>query len=150
MNIPYRKVDDETRPEGHWFYPLLQVLIRHGVNMQPVLSLVDSGASDCIFSASFGEVLGIDVPSGRPHQFHGFNLMEVRGFVHRVNLQVSGFPHWIDIDAVFIESEVMPILGQQGFFESYQVVFERFRRQFEINTKEDAIIRNRRGHGRGR
>ena len=150
MNIRYRKVDDDTRPEGHWFYPLLQVFIRHGINMRPVLALVDSGSSDCVFSASFGEVLGIDVPSGKPHRFHSFDLQETQGFVHRVHLQIQGFSDWIDIDAVFIESEVLPILGQQGFFERYQVVFERFKRQFEINSKEDAIIRNKRGHGRGR
>jgi hypothetical protein len=92
-------------------------------------------------------VLGIDVPSGKPHQFRAFNFQETQGFVHKVHLQVTGFSHWVDVDAVFIESEVMPILGQQGFFESYQVVFERFKRQFEINTKEDAIIRNKRGYG---
>lgn len=37
---------------------------------------------------------------------------------------------------------------QRGFFESYQVVFERFRRQFEVNTTTDAMVRNKRGHGR--
>lgn len=121
LNIRYRKVDDTTRPEGHWFYPLLQVFIRNGINMQPVLALVDSGAADCIFSASLGEVLGIDVPSGRPHQFHAFDFQETKGFVHNVQLQVPGFSHWVDLNAVFIESEVMAILGQQGFFENYQV-----------------------------
>ena len=118
MNIKYRKVDDETRAEGFWFYPFLQVFIRYGVSLRPVLALVDSGSSDCVFSASLGEVLGIDVSSGKPHQFHAFDLKEVRGFVHKVSLQVNGFPHWIEVEAVFIESEVMPILGQQGFFES--------------------------------
>src|SRR5437867_8353975 len=124
MNVRYREVRDETRPEGITFYPLLQVFIRHDLNMQPVLALVDSGSSDCIFAASVGEVLGIDVPSGRPHQFLSFNLQETRGFVHTVNLQVTGFSHWIEIEAVFIESEVMPILGQSGFFQNYQIVFE--------------------------
>lgn len=150
MNIKYRKIDDETRPEGYTFCPLLRAFVRHGVNMQPVLGLVDSGGSDCIFSASIGEVLGIDVPSGRSYKFHGYDFTEVRGFVHRISLQVEGFPHWIEIDAVFIESEVMTILGQAGFFENYQIVFERFNRRFEINTKEDAVIRNKRGHGRRR
>ena len=150
MNIRYRKVDDETRPEGHWFYPLLQVFIRNGIDMRPVLALVDSGAADCVFSASLGETLGIDVKSGRLHEFQAFNLQKNEGYTHKVQLQVTGFSHWIDIDAVFIDSEVMPILGQQGFFESYQIVFERFKRQFEINTKTDAIIRNKRGYGRGR
>ena len=106
VNIRYRKLDDETRAEGHSFYPLLRVLIRHGANMRPVLGLVDSGASDCIFSASLGKVLGIDVVSGKPYKFHGFDLQETPGFVHTINLQVDGFSHWIEIDAVFIESEV--------------------------------------------
>ena len=150
MNVKYREVDDETRPEGRAFYPLLRAFIRQGVNMQPVLGLVDSGASDCIFSASLGEVLGIDVPSGKPHKFHAFDLQETRGFVHKVQLQVDGFPHWIDIDVVFIEAEMMAIFGQIGFFEHYQVVFERFNRRFEINTKADAVIRNKRGYGRRR
>lgn len=69
--------------------------------------------------------------------------------MHKVQLQVTGFDHWIDVDAVFIEPEVLPILGQQGFFESYQVVFERFKRQLQINSKTDAILRNKRGYGRG-
>jgi len=116
MNIKYRKVDDDTRPEGYSHYPLLQVYLRNGLNMRPVLGLVDSGACDCIFSASLGEVLGLDVPSGRPHKF----------------------------------AEVMPLLGQTGFFDHYQIVFERFKRKFEINTKENAVVRNKRGHGRGR
>jgi hypothetical protein len=118
--------------------------------MRPVLALVDSGSTDCIFPASLGEVLGIDVPSGKAHEFQSFNLETTRGFIHKVNLQVTNFPHWIEIDVVFIESEVLPVLGQVGFFDSYQVVFERFKRQFEVNTKVDAIIRNKRGYGRGR
>ncbi len=67
-----------------------------------------------------------------------------------INLQVTGFSHWVEVRAAFVESEVMPVLGQSGFFENYQIVFERFKRQFEINTKVDTIIRNKRGHGRGR
>ena len=150
MNIRFRKLPDDTRPEGHTFCPLLQIFVRHDLSMQPVLALVDSGAADCIFPASLGEVLGIDVSSGRQYEFYSFNLEPTIGFVHTVNLQVQGFPHWVEIDAIFIASEVMPILGQSGFFENYQIVFERFRRQFEVNTKTDALIRNSRGHGRGR
>lgn len=146
----YRKLDDKTRPEGYSLYPLVQVFLRNGLDMRPVLALVDSGASDCIFSASLGEVLGLDVPTGKPYQFHAFDLNEVCGFTHKVHLQVQGFSHWIEVEAVFIEAEVMPLLGQRGFFENYQVVFERYKRSFEINTKTDAIIRNKRGHGRGR
>jgi len=148
MNIKYRKLLDKTRPEGYTFYPLLRIFLRQQVNMQYVLALVDSGAADCVFPASVAELLRIDIRSGQRQTFHGFDLSLVQGYVHRVQVQVAGFTHWMAIDAVFLESEGMSILGQRGFFEHYQVIFERWARQFEINTRTDAMIRNRRGYGR--
>ena len=150
MNIGYHKLPDDTRPEGVSFYPLLQVYLRHDVNMMNVLGLVDSGSADCVFPSSIGELLRIDIPTGTPHEFHGFDSRLVAGFVHKVHLQVAGFSHWVLIEAVFLQSDGMVILGQRGFFDSYQVLFEKWSRRFEINTKEDAMIRNKRGHGRGR
>jgi hypothetical protein len=150
MNIRYREIPDLTRPKGYSLMPLLQVFLRHDVNMRPFLALVDSGAIDCIFPASVGAILGIDVPSGRPHKFYGLVKQEAQGFMHSVQLQVTGFNHWIEIEAGFVPGEIIPLLGQSGFFEDYQIVFEHFRRQFEVNTKTDALIRNRRGHGHGR
>ena len=150
MNIKYRKLPDVTRPEGYTFYPLLRISLRHGATLQHVLALVDSGSVDCVFPASIAELLRIDIRSGQPQNFHGFDFAPVRGYSHKLYLQVAGFIQWVTIDAVFLESEGMAILGQRGFFESYQIVFERWARQFEINTKVDAMLRNKRGHGRGR
>ena len=151
MHIRYLKLPDKTRPEGYSFYPFLNIYLRNGVNMRGTSALLDSGSLDTIFPASMGEVLGLDIESGKPHEFQSFNLQRTQGFVHKVALQVTNFPHWIDIDIAFVQSEhVVPVLGQLGFFDNYQIVFERFRRTFEINTKEDALVRNRRGHGRGR
>lgn len=147
MNIRYRKLRDDTRPEGYFSYPLLRVLVRNGANMTGYLALLDTGATDCIFPASSGvRDLGIDLQQGRSVPFRGIAVQEAWGFVHRVQLQVEGFTHWIEIDAAFVEQEEVPILGQSGFFDNYQVVFERFRQQFEVNTKQDALIRRRRGH----
>lgn len=150
MNIRYRKFPDETRPEGYSYAPLLQIFLRRNMNLQPVLALVDSGASDCIFPASVGELLGIDILTGKSHKFYSYESTATDGYLHRVSLQVQGFPHWIEVDAVFIQSEVMPIVGQAGFFENYQLVFERYSQRFEVNTKTDAIIRTKQGRGRGR
>ena len=148
MNIKYRKLLDQTRPEGYSFYPLLRIFLRQQINMHYVLALVDSGSADCVFPASVADLLRINIRSGQAQTFHGFDLSLVQGYIHKVQVQVAGFTHWVTIDAVFLESEGMSILGQRGFFEHYQVVFERWARQFEINTKTDALIRNRRGYGR--
>ena len=61
MNIKYRKLLDQTRPEGYSFYPLLRIFLRQQVNMQYVLALVDSGSADCVFPASIAELLRIDI-----------------------------------------------------------------------------------------
>lgn len=147
MNIRYRKLRDDTRPDGYFLYPLLRVFVRHGTNMTRYLALLDTGATDCIFPASSGaRDLGIDVRKGRPLPFKGIAAQEAQGFLHRVQLQVEGFTHWIDVEAAFVEQEEMPIIGQSGFFDNYQVVFERFRGHFEVYTKEDALIRRKRGY----
>lgn len=150
LKFKYREYADDTRPEGVSYYPLLQVFLRHHVNINYMVALVDSGSVDCIFPASVARLLKVDIRSGKPYEIHGFDLQSVPGFVHKVHLQVAGFTHWVAIEAVFVESEGIPILGQNGFFESYQVVFERWSRRFEITTKTDAMVRNRRGYGRGR
>lgn len=107
-------------------------------------ALVDCGAIECILPASIGEVLGIDVPSGERRIYFGLSQQSTSGFQHSIELQVTGFNHWITLDAGFIESEnIMPLLGQTGFFSHYQIIFERFRYQLEVNTRENALMRGR-------
>jgi len=67
-----------------------------------------------------------------------------------VHLQIDGFTRWASVDAVFLTSDGLAVLGQRGFFDNYQLVFEKWARRFEVNTKEEAMIRNRRGYGRRR
>jgi hypothetical protein len=121
VNIKYRKLPDVTRSEGYEFYPLLRISLRHNTNLQYVLALVDSGSVDCVFPASIAELLCIDIRSGQLQNFHGFDLAPVKGYIHRLHLQIAGFTQCVAIDAVFIESEGMAILGQRRFFEAIKL-----------------------------
>jgi hypothetical protein len=76
MNIKYRNIPDKAAPGGYSVIPLLQVFLRHDLNMRPFLALVDSGASTCVFPESVGTLLGIDVAFGRPHTFYGLAKQE--------------------------------------------------------------------------
>jgi hypothetical protein len=96
-----------------------------------------------------GTLLGIDIPTGEPKTYYGIAGQAAPGFVHSVELRVTGFDQWLKIKAGFVDQDILPLLGQSEFFENYQIVFERYKRQFDVNTKSDALIRNRRGHGRG-
>ena len=117
--------------------------MRHGDKGRVFMALVDSGAVDCIFPESTGTLLGIDVPSGRPKTYFGIAQQAAPGFMHTISLQVTGFNHWTTLEAGFVSSDIMPILGQAGFFENYQIIFERFRFQFEVHPKIEAMVRGR-------
>jgi hypothetical protein len=148
MRIRYTKLPDLVSPGGYSWYPFVQICARYENKGRVFHALVDSGAIDCIFPASVGEVLGIDVRSGQSKTYFGLAEQASQGFVHTLQLRVTGFDHWTTIDVAFIDSEnITPLLGQAGFFSNYQIVFERFRYQFEVNTRENALRRGRkRGH----
>lgn len=145
MKVSYLKLPDAHDPGSYSWYPLLQVCMRHGRKGRVFHALVDSGAIDCVFPESLGRLLGIDVPAGRPKTYYGIAKQAASGFMHTVDLQVTGFDQWIRLEVGFISADITPLLGQNGFFEKYQIIFERFRHQFEVNTRENALMRGRRG-----
>jgi len=145
MKIRYTKLPDLIDPSKYAWYPYVQVCLRHGTSARQFSALVDSGAVDCIFPESLGRLLGINVPSGRPKTYFGIGLQAAPGFVHTINLQVMGMQQWLTFDAGFVAANIQPLLGQTGFFDNYQIIFERFRHQLEINTRETAVMRGRRG-----
>lgn len=148
MRFRYTKLPDLLNPGGYSWYPLIQVCTRYNGKGRVFHALLDSGAIECVFPASIGQMIGIDVPSGKPKVYFGLAQQAAHGFQHTIKLQVTGFDHWIAMEVGFIESEnIMPLLGQAGFFSNYQVVFERFRYQIEVRTREQALMRGRiRGH----
>lgn len=145
MNIRYRSIPNPDETGAYSVLPLIQICLRHGNRGRVFLALVDSGAAECIFPESMGTLLGIDVPSGKPKKYYGLANQVASGFVHSVDLQVTGIPQSHTISAGFVSSDIVPLLGQTGFFENYQVVFERFRRLFQVITKSDALVRAKLG-----
>lgn len=147
MKLRYTKWPSLTDPERYNWHPELQVCLRvpNGSKGRMIHALVDSGAIDCIFPESVGRLIGLDVPSGKPTTYFGVADQAAPGFLHTIQLQVTGYERWISLEAGFVTADIRPLLGQRGFFEAYQVVFERWRYQFEINTREQAVVHGRRG-----
>jgi len=145
MKIRYLKLPDSHSPGSYSWYPLLQVCMRYGRKGRVFHALVDSGAIDCVFPESLGRLLGIEVTSGKPKTYYGIAKQAAPGFMHTVDLQVTGLDQWITLEVGFVSADINPLLGQNGFFEKYQIIFERFRHQFEVNTRENALMRGRKG-----
>ena len=148
MRIRYRKLPDLLDPTQFNYYPYLGVAVRYKDKTQPLFALVDSGAIDTLFPAVLGEVLGIDVVSGTRKVYFGIGGHAAIGYMHECQLQVQGFNTWRNVTIGFVDTIKVPLLGQSGFFENHQVIFERFKYSFEVYPKVDALIRASRGRRR--
>ena len=61
------------------------------------------------------------------------------GYLHQLNLSIQGLPS-INLMAAFTETgdPGMPILGQRGFFDNFQVRFQRYKDLIEIFPKSSS------------
>lgn len=89
MKYKYRKIPDDTEPSKRWIArPILQVTLYSGPSHQDIRCLVDSGADDCLFHSSVGEVLGIDVQAGRLKSFAGIAAGQfVDAYMHTIQMR---------------------------------------------------------------
>ena len=95
----YRKVPDHTIPRKRWMKrPLLQVTLFNGTQRKQVVCLVDSGADECLFHASIGRRLGIDIESGRYKRFDGI-AGSLEAYMHMIEIQIQDSPERVEIEA---------------------------------------------------
>ena len=97
-----------------------------------VFPLVDSGAAFTVINRQVAEALGIDIASGARLECFGmggtFYACE-----HRLLVKIIGSKDTIPlICGVTRDLETDSVLGQEGFFDHYKVIFEKYNNTFEI------------------
>jgi hypothetical protein len=139
-SFDYRKVPDHTIPRKRWIKrPMLQVTLFNGMKHKQVVCLVDSGSDECLFHASIGRGLGIDIEGGTYKEFDGI-ASSIEAYMHSIEIQIQDFPERLKIEAGFTKSEgVDAILGQAGFFEKFRICFERYRWRIEISGRPEPM-----------
>jgi hypothetical protein len=117
----YRKIPNFGIPKKRWIKrPMLQLTLFNGAKQQ-VVCLIDSGADECLFHASIGRSLGIDIESGSYMKFNGI-AGSIEAYMHSIEIQLQDFSSRVNIKAGFTESNgVHAILGQAGFFENVKI-----------------------------
>lgn len=133
MKFKYQPYLNLTDQKGEFLmFPMLHICLKNGRKSLNLRALVDSGASTSLFNIDVADALGIDLSSAQKRDYYGIGERTIQGYVHPIKLNVGGFARWITIDAGFIENDEMPLLGQAGFFDSYEVIFRKFQNKFEI------------------
>jgi hypothetical protein len=139
VRFNYIKERLADRPKKQWpKKPKVPVTLHYGNKSQNQFCLIDSGADLCLFHSSIGRLLGIDVTSG-PSRPVGGITGSIIAYMHRIELQVQGLPHRVEINAGFTDSnQVEALLGQEGFFDNFIVgPFDRHRWVFEVSSRSE-------------
>ncbi len=93
-------------------------------------AVIDSGASRCIFHASIGRFIGLEIERGPVEETLGISGVS-RTCLHDISLYAPG--GIVNIRAGF--SEDLPIaglLGMNGFFDHFKVIFDPTAQRCEV------------------
>jgi len=79
-----------------------------------------------------GAELGIDLHGREQRDYCAVDGNVMRGWVVPLQLEINGIAHPVHIEVAFVEENEIPLLGQTGFFDSFEVRFRGFHGLFEI------------------
>lgn len=125
---------------GISFMPLVSVEFSYPSDRRKkkeVFSLVDSGAAKTLINAQYADELGIHLESGKQIMFQGIKGPPVVGYEHILMIRLKHDPqHEFSIPCYFMRDlATSALLGQQGFFENYKVLFECYQKTFELTPR---------------
>jgi len=122
--IPYRVFPDNLGSHVYWAAINVQIAlpVPNAPRTKRFEGIIDSGATRCLFHASFAAHLGIDLKSGTQELTSGIGGRE-ETWLHPVSLYIPGGP--VKILAAFKESlPLAALLGTSGFFDHFNITFE--------------------------
>jgi hypothetical protein len=114
--------------------PAVQIEISRGKQARTFLAIIDSGADNIILPAYMAELFGIDRASCRPYNVIGISMENTPGFVAELDFRLQNHSQLFTAPVVFIDNDVPPLLGQEGFFDIYRIKFEKDHDSFEITS----------------
>jgi hypothetical protein len=118
--------------------PVIPVTLINGNKKVTYLAIIDSGADLCIFHAEIGEQIGINIESGKVLTFSGITREQLTAYFHEIKIGIGGYEY--DCYAGFSRNLAnMPygLLGQGGFFDLFNIVFDYNKERIELISKAD-------------
>lgn len=105
------------------FRPIIPVTILYRQKFVQFAALADSGADYNIFHGDIATYLGIKLTSGSKKKISGISG-QITGYCHKVSLKIDSYV-W-ETNIIFsnqIPENAIAVLGNQGFFDKFNVEF---------------------------
>lgn len=138
MNFRYRKfpVDQDNCPfpnKKSSLRPVIQIDLDGTSGEFGYLVVIDSGADYCIFHATVGEQIGLDIKKGIPLTFYGTSGEPQKAYFHKVSFKIGGHKHTANVGFSYeMDKLAYGILGQDGFFDQWTIKFEYSKENIEL------------------
>ncbi len=135
MKFPYIKLP-LVDPKLKWISrPYIPISLIGPKGIWEGYGLIDSGADRSLFNVQIAENIGLNLNEDPVEKFGGIEGSTIEARLHKVKVQIIGMDSEIEITAGFVSSDgVAAILGQDGFFDSFSIKFERVHGVIEINS----------------
>jgi predicted aspartyl protease len=104
--------------------PLIPLTIVYKDRFVQYQALLDTGADYNVFHADIAEYLGIKLTKGKAMRIIGIGGDSLKGYQHQVSIKVG--KNLVKTSIIFsrnIPSNATAVLGNQGFFNHFQVTF---------------------------
>ncbi|MCS7365468.1 MAG: retropepsin-like domain-containing protein [archaeon GB-1867-035] len=116
------------------FYPMIPVIVK-GKHITRLYALVDSGAVVSLFHTSIAEDASINLSDAHKEYLAGIGGYVQAHIKDKVTIEIEELGE-LSIPVAFTEyiSSDMAILGRQGFFEKFEVIFREWKKELEIKV----------------
>jgi hypothetical protein len=105
-----------------------------------VVCIIDSGADNCTFPLAFAQILRIPADELRKAPCQTTCACGKTAVNHKVSVEVEIGNYSIPLDAVFVPKrkdgeEITPLLGREGIFDKFDILFEKGQRKIIFSKK---------------
>ncbi len=140
MKFKYQKVvarESEAFPERKFILrPIIPIILEYKEKKVGYRVLIDSGADYNIFHAQIGEIIGLEVKSGKKEIFGGISGEKLTAYFHFVNVEIGGWQKKLYCGFSY---EIPPfgygVLGQNVFFDFFIIKFDLIKEEIELKPK---------------
>ena|SRR3989338_8605793 len=113
------------------YYPIVPLVLWHGLQKLNTDALIDSGATISIFQPAIAEFLGIKIESGK-EIFLGGVGGRIKGYVHQLKIEISDKKLVAPVVFSYEYHVSVNLLGRDSVFDRFKISFEENRRIVEL------------------
>lgn len=126
MTFPYKEITSQIKR------PIIPIIIKSESFFILYHGLIDSGADHCIFSLEIAKELGLKLLTKDKAEFIGIGKDVIKGYLGEIDIKIGNLVYTTEVIFAEISDFGHGILGQQGFFDHFDVKLSYQKQTIEI------------------